>query len=95
MTVKELIEKLQKYPENLKIWVSDGGYLEGAIPFKEFKVEQAHEAGLDGDEVDDEYMYAEELNEDEFYAYEQEGYKHFPDEKFSVLSKEILMIYGK
>lgn len=95
MTVKELIEELQKYPEDLNVWVSDGDYCEGATPFKEFKVEQAYEAQLDGDEVNDEYMYANDLNEDEFYTYEQKGYKLFPNEQFPVMSKEILMIYGK
>lgn len=94
MIVKELIKELQKYPEYLKVWVSDGGYVEGATPFKEFKVEQAYEAALNGDEVDDEYMYADDLTEDEFYAYEQKGYKLFPDGQFPCFSKEILMIYG-
>jgi hypothetical protein len=95
MTVKELIKKLQKYPEDLKVWVSDNGYCEGATPFKEFKVEQAYKAGLDGDEVDNEYLYADDLNEDEFYDYEKKGYKLFPNKQFPVFSKQILMIYGK
>jgi hypothetical protein len=91
MTVKKLIEELKKYPEDLKIWVSDKGYCEGATPFKEFKVEQAYEAALDGDEVDDEYTYIDDESEEEINRYiNEKGYKRFKN----VLSKEILMIYG-
>jgi hypothetical protein len=92
MTVKQLIKKLQKYPEDLKVWVSDNGYCEGATPFKEFKVEQAYKVGLDGDEVDDEYTYIDDETEEEINKYMKEkNYQRFGN----VLSKKILMIYGK
>jgi hypothetical protein len=92
MIVKQLIKKLQKYPEDLKVWVSDNDYCEGATPFKEFKVEQAYKAGLDGDEVDDEYTYIDDETEEEINKYMKEkNYQRFGN----VLSKKILMIYGK
>lgn len=48
MTVKELIKHLNKFPLDLKVWVSDGGYCEGATRCIEPVELIAWEAGLDG-----------------------------------------------
>jgi hypothetical protein len=92
MTVKELIEELQKYPKDLKVWVSDGGYCEGATPLKGIEKEVAWEAGLDGDAVGDEWEYM-----DKSYfkgcSYPHKTFEVGGDE--IIVSKYILMINGE
>jgi hypothetical protein len=56
MIIKELIEFLKLYPLDTKIWVSDKGYCEGAIPLETVELKLAYEADLDGDLVDDEWL---------------------------------------
>lgn len=55
MKVKELIEKLKEFPEDMAVWVSDNGNCEGGIRLRSVEKVLAIDAGLDGDEVDDEY----------------------------------------
>jgi hypothetical protein len=96
MTVKQLMKKLEKLPPNLKVWVDDGGYVEGATKLKKVKVIQAYKAALDGDEVDDEYRYIDEDDTQEKIQglLKQKGYKIFKTKYDKVLSKEIVMIKG-
>lgn len=60
MKVKELKELLNNYPDYLEIWVSDGGNSEGGRRLTKVEKVLAVDAGLDGDEVDDEYFYIDE-----------------------------------
>lgn len=60
MKVKELIDILSPYPEDMEVWVSDKGYSEGGERLSKVEKVLAVDAGLDGDEVDDEYIYIED-----------------------------------
>ncbi len=84
MTVKELIEHLSKFPQDLKVWVSDGGYCEGAANCIEPVELVAWEAGLDGDEVDDEWV-----NDEQSAYWESQGYIEV---EHNLLSKNIVLI---
>jgi len=92
MTVKDLIEELQKYPEDLKVWVSDGGYCEGAEPLKNIEKVVAWEADLDGDVVDDEWEYMDKKSF-KGCSYPHEIFEIGGDE--IIVSKYILMISGE
>jgi hypothetical protein len=59
MKVKELINILSQYPEDMEVWVSDRGYCEGGEKLTKVEKLLAYGAGLDGDEIDDEYIYVE------------------------------------
>lgn len=87
MKVSELIEKLQQFPPDLNVWVSDGGYCEGAEPCIDPIVRFAWDAALDGDEVSDEYFYNEDNVIDDPIAH---GYvKHDVDD---IWTREIVLI---
>lgn len=60
MKVKELIDILSPYPEDMEVWVSDKGYSEGGERLSKVEKVLAVDTGLDGDEVDDEYIYIED-----------------------------------
>lgn len=84
MTVQQLIEHLQQFPPDLEVWVSDGGYCEGATKCIAPEKKIAWEAGLDGDEVGDEWVY------DKMSSYwESQGYTEVEHE---LLSKEIVLL---
>lgn len=85
MTKKELIELLEPYPDNITIWVSDGGYLEGATPLSKVYLEFAFDADLDGDLVSDEYTYDLEKENNDDYT------KIIRDEQ-TILTKKVLII---
>ena len=89
MKVKDLIEQLKQYPEDMEVWVSDGGYSEGGVRLTKIEKKPAHEAGLDGDDVDDEYLYIDDnnINIPEYLA---KGYLLSKDG--DVLYKEILYL---
>lgn len=88
MNVKQLKKLLEKYPDNMEIWVSDGGYSEGGQRLAKVEKILAVEAGLDGDEVDAEYLYIEEDTNIDKYL--KKGYILNKDK--DALSKEILYI---
>lgn len=88
MKVKELIEKLGQYPEDMEVWVSDRGYCEGGERLQKVEKVSAYEASLDGDEIDDEYIYVnEKTNISEYLV---KGYLFSEDGK--VLYKEIVYL---
>lgn len=88
MNVKELKDILNQYPDDMEIWVSDRGYCEGGERLVKVEKVSAYEAGLDGDEILDEYIYTDaDTNLDE---YKLKGYLISEDEE--VLSKEILYL---
>lgn len=91
MLVKELIEKLQELPQDLKIWVSDGGYAEGATPLTKIEVVNASGSGLDGDEIDDELYFAEDCNSEEML---KRGYELI-ENGCDFWSKKIVLIKTK
>lgn len=84
MTVGQLIEHLSKFPLDLNVWVSDAGYCEGANPCAEPVEIIAWEAGLDGDMVEDEWIY----DKMDFY-WKNQGYEEVENE---ILSKKIVLI---
>lgn len=91
MNVKTLIETLQQYPQDLEVWVSDRGYCEGGISLERVEKVLAYEAGLDGDDIDDEYIYLDEDNNlEDIQSYLDKGYKLLEDR--GVLSKEIIYL---
>ena len=71
MTVADLIQMLEVLPQDLTVWVSDGGYCEGAARLTEVQFVNAWDSGLDGDEVNDEYIYNEGQDADTMI---EEGY---------------------
>ena len=48
MKVKELINILSQYPEDMEVWVSDRGYCEGGEKLTKVEKLIAYDAGLDG-----------------------------------------------
>lgn len=94
MTVEELIDILKRYPPDMEIWVSDDGKSEGGVKLRKVEKIRAYDAGLDGDDIDDEYIYVEENTDIEKYL--SKGYLLSKDGK--VLYKEIIylnnFIYG-
>lgn len=90
MKVKELIEKLKEYPEDMEIWVSDRGYCEGGIRLEKIEKISAYEADLDGDDIMDEYTYVDDDTDVEDYI--SQGY--LLSENGEVLSKEIIYLNG-
>lgn len=88
MNVKELKHLLEQYPNDMEIWVSDRGGLEGGTRLVKLEKVLAYNADLDGDEINDEYFYIEEnTNIDECLS---KGYILTGDNE--VLSKEILYL---
>lgn len=88
MNVKELKEILNQYPDDMEIWVSDKGYVEGGERLTKVQKVLASDAGLDGDDVSDEYILVEDdTNIPEYLA---KGY--ILEEDGEYLSKEILYL---
>jgi hypothetical protein len=89
MKVKELINILSQYPEDMEVWVSDKGYSEGGEKLTKIEKLLAYDAGLDGDEINDEYIYVEgeDINIQEHQA---KGY--VLTDGGSVLSKHIIYL---
>ena len=89
MNVKELINILSQYPEDMEVWVSDKGYGEGGEKLTKVEKLLAYDAGLDGDSIDDEYIYieGEDINIQEHQA---KGY--ILTDGGSVLSKHIIYL---
>lgn len=94
MKVKELKKILETFDDELSIWVSDGGYVEGSTNLRDIKIVNAYEAGLDWDDVDDEYLDCSEMSKEEINNYIQKGYILLTNNKCPVLSKKILLIEG-
>lgn len=94
MTVQELIDQLKTLPPDLKVWVSDGGYVEGSTRLTSVEVVSAYEAGLDGDEVDGEYEYLDDVDPNELssddYPYKYDTEKDV--DNGDVWSKAIVLI---
>lgn len=88
MNAKELIEELQKYPDDMEIWISDKGCSEGGERLTKIEKVIAVDAGLDGDDIDDEYIYVEE--DTNISSYLVKGY--ILSEDGETLSKEILYL---
>lgn len=88
MKVKELKEILSNYPEDMEIWVSDRGYCEGGERLVKVEKVKAVDVGLDGDDVDDEYIYVEK--DTNISSYLVKGY--LLSEDGETLSKEILYL---
>ena len=89
MTIKDLIIELEKYPKGLIVWVSDGGYIEGAVPLQTISKQLAYSADLDGDAVNNEYEYIKK--EDIINYADTHKIIDLEDGEF-VASKYILMI---
>ena len=93
MTVQELIDQLKTLPPDLKVWVSDGGYVEGSTRLTSVEVVSAYEAGLDGDEVgDDEYVYLDDENMDKLNP-DDYPYKCTDDYPYKYISAETVEPY--
>ena len=88
MTVEELIEILNKYPPDMEIWVSDNGNSEGGVELSKVEKIGAYDAGLDGDDINDEYVYVEKNTD--INKYLSKGYFLSNDGK--VLYKEIILL---
>jgi hypothetical protein len=89
MKVKELINILSQYPEDMEIWVSDRGYCEGGEKLTTVEKLLAYDASLDGDEINDEYIYVEGEDID-IQEHLDKGYVLTDDG--SVLSKYIIYL---
>lgn len=93
ITVGELREFLSQFPDNMKVWVSDRGNSEGGEILEKVEKVLAYKACLDGDSVDDEYIYIDSVddipNGKTVEDYVANGYHKIDDE---VLSKEIIYL---
>ena len=80
---------LSQYPEDIEVWVSDNGYCEGGEKLTKVEKLLAYDAGLDGDSIDDEYIYieGEDINIQEHQA---KGY--VLTDGGSILSKHIIYL---
>jgi len=87
MKVKELIEKLKEFPEDMTVWVSDNGNSEGGTRLISVEKVLAIDAGLDGDDVDDEYFFIDEDFDESILKNPSSYIKH---ENF--VSKEIVYL---
>lgn len=88
MTVKQLIEKLTEYPQDMEVWVSDRGYCEGGVRLEKVEKVSAYDAALDGDSIGDEYIYVED--DTNISEYLNQGYLLSDDEE--VLYKEVVYL---
>lgn len=88
MNVKELKEILSQYPDDMEIWVSDKGYVEGGERLTKVQKILASDAGLDGDDVSNEYILVED--DTNILEYLAKGY--ILEEGGEYLSKEILYL---
>jgi hypothetical protein len=88
MKVGELIKRLQEYPEDMQVWVSDNGYYEGGERLVKVEKVLAYDAGLDSDSVKDEWLYVEE--DTNISSYLAKGY--ILSEDGEVLSKAIIYL---
>lgn len=75
----------------MEIWVSDNGYCEGGERLTKIQKVLAVDAGLDVDEVDDEYVYIDD--DIDVLSYLERGYSLSKDG--DALSKEILYLNNK
>ena len=73
----------------MEVWVSDRGYCEGGTRLEKVEKVLAYDAGLDGDSIDDEYIYIEDLTEDPEHYFAQDYHLHKDGD---VLSKEIVYL---
>ena len=88
MKVRQLIKKLSQYPGDMEVWVSDRGYCEGGERLQKVEKVSAYKAALDGDEINDEYIYVED--DTDISAYLAKGYLLSEDRE--VLYKEIVYL---
>jgi hypothetical protein len=88
MKNKELQELLKNFPDDMEVWVSDNGYSEGGLKLTKVEIVKAVNAGIDGDDVDDEYLYVD--NDTDIAQYLTKGY--FLSEDGETLSKEIIYL---
>ena len=91
MNVKEIKQLLNKYPDDMEIWVSDGGNSEGGERLIKVEKVLAVDAGLDGDDIDDEYVYIDD--DVDVLSYLERGYILSKDG--DAVSKEILYLNDK
>jgi hypothetical protein len=91
MKNKDLQELLKQFPDDMKIWVSDGGNGEGGQPLVKVEKVLAMDAGLDGDSVDDEYIWVDDKFLD-VAKYLSNGYIMSDDGEY--LTKEIIYLNG-
>lgn len=92
MKVCELIDLLNTFPPYLDVWVSDGGYAEGGTPLKSVEKISAWDAGIDGDEVTDEWISDDnDVWHDPLFS--KDEYEHRHSTEFGeVQSKSIILI---
>ena len=72
----------------MEVWVSDRGYCEGGERLSKIEKVSAYEASLDGDDIDDEYIYIED--DTDISQYLNQGYLLSDDEE--ALYKEIVYL---
>jgi hypothetical protein len=88
MKNKELQELLKNFPDDMEVWVSDNGYCEGGVKLIKVEVVKAIDVCIDGDDVNDEYIYVED--DTNISEYLVKGY--FLSEDGETLSKEIIYL---
>ena len=89
MNKKQLIEALKPFPDDFELWVDDRGSWEGGLRLLKVEKVLAWNAGLDGDEIDDEYEY---LWDDVEVPSNEDGSYTFIKGNPAVMSKTILLL---
>ena len=91
MKVGELKKLLEQHPDGMEIWFSpDIAIGEGGLKLESLKVENAWTAGLDGDDIDDEYLFTDDMTELEIKGYLDRGWKL----QDNILTKDILVLHS-
>lgn len=97
MNKKQLIELLEPFPDDIEIWIDDGGYSEGGRRLESIEEVFAYEADLDGDEIFDEYILDEDLSEQQKELIKNGKYFNLGKHKYfkeDIYSTKILLIKG-
>jgi len=90
MNKKQLIEVLEPFPDDMEIWIDDRGSWEGGLRLLKVESVLAWNAGLDGDEIDDEWTYM--WDDVEIPSNENGEYTVIENEVENVMSKTILLL---
>ena len=88
MKNKDLQELLKQFPDDMEVWLSDGGMGEGGERLNKVEKVIAWDADLDGDDIGDEYIFVED--DTNISEYLVKGY--ILSESGKVLSKEIIYL---
>lgn len=87
--LKKMVNALPSDLDHLDVWIYD---TEGSLPFTLCNKVLAYDAGLNMEEMNDEYINADDLSPEEIDKLLADGYVKVPNILRDMLSKEIIYI---